>query len=67
MHKAAAQATQQSLEPHLTIKAPQEKVVPYSDDRFCEAAIQWLVETHQVCSVSPVIVFLLRQLALDLT
>ena len=60
MHKAAiqaeAQAKQQSLKPYLTTKVPQEKVVSYTDDLFCGAAIQWLVETHQVCCVSPVIV-----------
>ena len=58
MRKAAAQAEdraiQQSLVPHLTTKAPQERVVPYSDDCFHDAAVQWLVETHQVCCVSHV-------------
>ncbi|KAH9041467.1 hypothetical protein EDB83DRAFT_2178396, partial [Lactarius deliciosus] len=47
---AEDRARQQSLDPHLTIEAPQEKVVPYSDDLFQDAATRWLVETHQVPS-----------------
>ena len=61
MRKVAAQAEeltkQQSLEPYLTAKAPQERVIPYSDDLFRDAAIQWMVETHQVCCISHVLVF----------
>ena len=44
MCKAAAQAEdqakQQSLEPHLMKIVPQERVVPYSDALFCDAAVQ---------------------------
>ena len=44
MRKAAAQAEdqakQQSLEPHLMKIVPQERVVPYSDALFCDAAVQ---------------------------
>ena len=45
---AADRAKQQSLDPHLTKEQPREKMVPYSDDLFRDAAIQWLIETHQV-------------------
>ena len=31
---------------HLREKPP--KVVPYTDDRFADAAMQWLIETDQV-------------------
>lgn len=61
MRKAAAQAEdqakQQSLEPHLMKIVPQERVVPYSDALFCDAAVQWLVETHQVCYLFHVLIF----------
>jgi hypothetical protein len=39
--------TQQRLDPHLEEK-PRERVIPYTDDLFREAAIQWLVSTDQV-------------------
>jgi len=45
---AADRAKQQLLDPHLTAKAPEERVIPYSDALFRDAAIQWLIETHQV-------------------
>jgi len=48
---AADRAKQQSLDPHLTKELPQERVIPYSDDLFRDAAVQWLVETHQVYSL----------------
>ncbi|KAF9047921.1 hypothetical protein BJ165DRAFT_1583312 [Panaeolus papilionaceus] len=48
--KEAAQAqdrTQQtSIDPHTVVSNP-ERVVPYSDKLFREAAIQWLIETNQ--------------------
>ena len=37
---------QQRLDPHLHEREP---VIPYSDARFCEVAIEWLVATNQVC------------------
>jgi hypothetical protein len=45
---AADRAKQQSLDPHLTAKALEERVIPFSDALFRDAAIQWLIETHQV-------------------
>ena len=38
--------SQQRLDSHLREHEP---VVPYSDAHFCEAAIEWLVATDQVC------------------
>ena len=39
---------QACLNPHLTKKRPKERVIPYTDNLFCEAAIEWLVSTDQV-------------------
>ncbi|KAI0040533.1 hypothetical protein FA95DRAFT_1502712 [Auriscalpium vulgare] len=41
------QATQSRLDPHLQEKPVTERVVPYSDKLFRNAAIQWLIETNQ--------------------
>ena len=38
--------SQQRLDPHLREREP---VIPYLDTCFCEAAIEWLVATDQVC------------------
>jgi hypothetical protein len=40
--------TQQRLDPHLEKKPAWERVIPYTDDLFCEAAIEWLVSNDQV-------------------
>lgn len=40
--------TQTLVEDHYKVQMPEEKPVPYSDELFREAAIQWLVETDQV-------------------
>jgi hypothetical protein len=40
--------SQQRLDPHLRER---EQVIPYSDARFCEAALDWLVETDQVSNL----------------
>ncbi|KAF9034600.1 hypothetical protein BJ165DRAFT_1318461, partial [Panaeolus papilionaceus] len=47
--EAAAQdrTTQLSLDPHTVSVGPTERVIPYSDSVFRDAAIQWLVETNQ--------------------
>ncbi len=50
-------ASQQLLDPHLTVEVPWERVAPYSDDIFRGAATQWLVETHQVNHVLCNLVF----------
>ena len=34
---------------HFAKVQPEKKPEPYSDELFKEAAIQWLVETDQVC------------------
>jgi len=41
-------ATQQSINAHLTERKLGERVVPYSDKLFKKAAIEWLVATDQV-------------------
>lgn len=50
---AAESKTEQThVDSHFRTLEPGEKPVPYSDELFQEAAIQWLVETDQVCIVS---------------
>jgi hypothetical protein len=43
---------QSTLDPHLEERPVKEHVIPYSDNLFREAAIEWLVSTDQVCSRS---------------
>ena len=38
---------------HFRKAPPEKKPEPYSDELFKEAAIQWLVETDQVCTALP--------------
>jgi hypothetical protein len=42
-------ATQRSINAHLIERKLAERVVPYSDRLFKQAAIEWLVATDQVC------------------
>ena len=44
----AASDKQSRLDSHLREKPQKERVVPYSDDLFRSAAIEWLVSTDQV-------------------
>ncbi|KAF8452003.1 hypothetical protein L210DRAFT_3383337, partial [Boletus edulis BED1] len=46
---------QSMLEPHLQPVAPKERIIPlpYTDDRFYEAAIQWIITTDQVTIINP--------------
>jgi len=37
--------------PYLSQEPTKEKVIPYTDALFRDAAIQWLVETNQVCFI----------------
>ncbi|KAF8809281.1 hypothetical protein BYT27DRAFT_7187967, partial [Phlegmacium glaucopus] len=39
--------SQTLVEDHYTVQKPEDKPVPYSNELFKEAAIQWLVETDQ--------------------
>ncbi|KDQ58222.1 hypothetical protein JAAARDRAFT_107947, partial [Jaapia argillacea MUCL 33604] len=48
--KADLGKTQGTLDGHLCTKDPQERIIPYSNDSFKSAAIQWLVETDQPIS-----------------
>jgi len=45
--KKAAQA-QQTIDAHMTERKLSERVIPYSDKLFRQAAIEWLVATDQV-------------------
>lgn len=46
--ESAAADTQSRLDPHLKEKPVKERVIPYTDDLFQAAAIEWLVSTDQV-------------------
>ena len=51
--KAHCDATSETLkhsqvDDHFTVIPEEEKLMPYSDEFFKEAAIQWLIETDQV-------------------
>lgn len=39
---------QQSITEHLVEREPREHVVPYSDERFKRAALEWVIATNQV-------------------
>ena len=45
----AASLKQGTLDNHLKEPTGSEKVLPYTDWRFCEAAIEQLISTNQVC------------------
>jgi hypothetical protein len=45
---AQIRETQSHLDSHLREKPQKERVVPYTDEIFREAAIEWLVSTDQV-------------------
>ena len=40
---------QTAVDDHFSAQKPDQKPKPYSDSIFEEAAIQWLIETDQVC------------------
>jgi hypothetical protein len=46
--KDALADNQSRLDPHLREKPQKEAIIPYSDERFRDAAIEWLVSTDQV-------------------
>jgi hypothetical protein len=56
--KAAAEntskKTQNTLDGHLQ-DLPLERVVPYSDKVFREAAVEWVVATDQVCGIADLV------------
>ena len=45
---AAEKLKQSQVDDHFTVILEEEKPMPYSDEFFKEAAIQWLIETDQV-------------------
>ena len=52
--RAAALETllQTQVNAHFKVADPNDKPIPFSDELFKEAAIQWLIETDQVCTSS---------------
>ena len=48
--KDALANNQSRLDPHLREKPQKEAIIPYSDERFRDAAIEWLVSMDQVCN-----------------
>ena len=48
--KAATLSRQNTLDGHLCEAPPVERVIPYSDALFRDAALEWLVTTDQVLS-----------------
>ncbi len=46
----AACLQQGRVDHHFETAKAEDRPAPYSDELFREAAIQWLVETDQVCS-----------------
>jgi len=47
--KKKAEQAQQTLDANLVEKKLAKRLVPYSDQLFKKAAIQWLASTDQVC------------------
>lgn len=47
-HQDAKANSQSCLDPHLVEKPHKERVIPYTDKIFHEAAVEWLVSTDQV-------------------
>ena len=49
---AALEATtklhQGRVDEHFETLKPSDRPIPYSDTAFCEAALQWLIQTDQV-------------------
>ena len=45
---AAEKLKQSQVDDHFTVIPEEEKPMPYTDEFFKEAAIQWLIETDQV-------------------
>jgi len=48
----AAAHEQTHLDPHLKELPLKERAIPYTDELFCNDAMEWLVSTDQVSSLS---------------
>ena len=48
--KSLAEQTlrQSAVDDHFKVARPEDKPVPYTDELFHEAVIEWLIETNQV-------------------
>lgn len=53
---------QARLDPHLREKPPKERMIPYTEELFCDAAVEWLVSTDQVrnTNFSKFVLFLMK-------
>jgi hypothetical protein len=58
-HDLQQKIHQTQVNEHFDKAKPEDKPEPYSDELFKEAAIQWLVETDQVCTTSVLMPFFL--------
>jgi hypothetical protein len=47
--KKKVMQAQQTIDAHVTEHKILERVIPYSDQLFRKAAIEWLIATDQVC------------------
>jgi hypothetical protein len=47
-----AKLQQGRVDEHFETLKPGDKPIPYSDTTFREAALQWLIQTDQVCCLS---------------
>ncbi|KAF9456143.1 ribonuclease H-like domain-containing protein [Collybia nuda] len=45
--RLASEAQQSKLDPHLQMRVPTKRVIPYSDQLFRQAAVEWLIATDQ--------------------
>ncbi|KAG2056109.1 hypothetical protein BDR06DRAFT_828401, partial [Suillus hirtellus] len=54
LEAAAAAKNQAWLDGHLCKQEEEDCIVSYLDLLFCEATIQWLVKTDQICPVDAI-------------
>ncbi len=47
-HKKAAEQATQTLDKDLVENKQSAHVIPYSDQAFCQASIEWLIATDQI-------------------
>jgi hypothetical protein len=46
--KKASEQVQHTIDSHLVERKPADRVLPYTDQAFMKAAIEWLISTNQV-------------------
>lgn len=52
---AEDKSKQSSIDPHLRERVEKERVIPYSDELFRDAAMEWVIATDQVRSLHHVV------------